>query len=429
MIFLRQKHFSYANSNHRARNSNRGQSRVLNRYPTLASSSSSSSRPAALNPNLIRLASSAYAPTTNINNTNSAINVNSTQTSTNNSNINSNQNINYTRSVKINERLASIGGLFGVLSIVITGALLYAIFTANNEDKLYYIIAVLINVSLLVILMISAILFDRFYLKKLSNSNTSNLQTTITANNNSSIRPSSNTDEENNLASTLNLLNAPNFRLYNDVPPRYPGIIEQNETVSSNTSNNNSSTTVNNSHSPILQSSIILVNPIKTNNTSLTRKTNNTSPTSNNNNNTNNNNIYNISSQLNNDRLPSAIMPNRSSMNHHSSYIPSTFNVYLDPNSNSQYKNELIVDDKNLKTIASNLNANTTVNSAKNVNIHPPPPNYFDLYPLKENDTLKEKNILNQNVHTVPSNHMNNNGEQAILPSTSTTNRSSNIDD
>lgn len=423
MIFLRQKHFSYANSNHRSRNLNRGQSRVLNRYPA----SSGSNRSTGLHPNLIRLTSSSNntpSASTNVNNANSS------QTSTNNPNINSTQNLNYIRSVTINERLASIGGLFGVLSIVITGALLYAIFTANNEDKLYYIIAVLINVSLLVILMISAILFDRFYLKKLSNSNTSNMPTSsVSTNNEISVRPSSNNDEENNLNSTYNLINTPNFRLYNDVPPRYPGIIEQNETISSNTtSNNNSSSDVNNSTSPILQSSIILVNPIKTNTNTSTRKSNTVNATSNNVRN-NSNNIYDISSQLNNDRSPSTVLSNRSSMNHHSSYIPSTFNVYLDPNSNSQFKNELIVDDKNLKTITSNLNTNSTTNLAK-TNTHPPPPNYFDLYPIKENDTQL---ILNHNIvlNTLSSNNdTNNSGHNGHdqLPSTSTPNRSSRVD-
>ncbi len=42
---------------------------------------------------------------------------------------------NATRAITINERLASIGGLFGAFSIIVTGALLYAIFTAKPEDK------------------------------------------------------------------------------------------------------------------------------------------------------------------------------------------------------------------------------------------------------------------------------------------------------
>lgn len=68
--------------------------------------------------------------------------------------------------MSMNEKLASIGGLFGLLSLVITGILLYAIFTSKSQDKWWYVVAVLVNVSLLVLLMICAILFDRFYLKK-----------------------------------------------------------------------------------------------------------------------------------------------------------------------------------------------------------------------------------------------------------------------
>ena len=43
--------------------------------------------------------------------------------------------VDFVRSITINERLASIGGLFGAISIIITGGLLYAIFTSNSEDK------------------------------------------------------------------------------------------------------------------------------------------------------------------------------------------------------------------------------------------------------------------------------------------------------
>jgi hypothetical protein len=69
-------------------------------------------------------------------------------------------------SSSLNEKLASIGGLFGLVSIIVTAVLLYAIFTSESQDKWFYIVAVLVNVSLLVLLMIGAILFDRFYLKK-----------------------------------------------------------------------------------------------------------------------------------------------------------------------------------------------------------------------------------------------------------------------
>lgn len=62
--------------------------------------------------------------------------------------------------------IASIGGLFGALSIIITGFLLYGVFTAKQEDKWYYITAVLLNIGLLLLLMIGAIIFDKIYLKK-----------------------------------------------------------------------------------------------------------------------------------------------------------------------------------------------------------------------------------------------------------------------
>jgi hypothetical protein len=79
--------------------------------------------------------------------------------------------INTTRTINsnINERLTSIGGFFGAISIIITGGLLYAIFTTNsNQAQWHYIVAVLVNVSLLILLMIMAILFDRLYLKRLT---------------------------------------------------------------------------------------------------------------------------------------------------------------------------------------------------------------------------------------------------------------------
>ena len=78
--------------------------------------------------------------------------------------------------VSLNEKLASIGGLFGAISIIITGALLYAIFTAKSEDKWYYVTAVLINISLLLLLMIGAIFFDKYYFKKWANTRTTRQQ-------------------------------------------------------------------------------------------------------------------------------------------------------------------------------------------------------------------------------------------------------------
>ena len=86
-------------------------------------------------------------------------------------------NIDYT----LNERLANIGCLFGAVSIIITTCLLYLIFTTtSNNEKWYYIVAALINVSLLVFLMILAILFDRFYLRR----NIRVINTNLNSNNN-----------------------------------------------------------------------------------------------------------------------------------------------------------------------------------------------------------------------------------------------------
>jgi hypothetical protein len=118
---------------------------------------------------------------------------------------------NSNRNLNINDRLASIGGLFGAISIIITGALLYAIFTAKSEDKWYYITAVLINVALLLLLMIGAILFDRYYLKKCAIIQTLRQQTPTISNDRTAIveRTSSNS------------LNFPSITI--DIPPQYPG--------------------------------------------------------------------------------------------------------------------------------------------------------------------------------------------------------------
>jgi hypothetical protein len=110
------------------------------------------------------------------------------------------------RTISINERLASIGGLFGAFSILLTGALLYAIFTAKQEDKWYYAIAVMINISLLVLLMVSAIVFDRYYLKS------SNRRTLETINNGRTI----NTQPILYPFSSTSMNNS-------DMPPMYPG--------------------------------------------------------------------------------------------------------------------------------------------------------------------------------------------------------------
>lgn len=117
--------------------------------------------------------------------------------------------------VSINENLASIGGLFGAISIIITGFLLYAIFTAKSEDKWYYITAVLINVALLLMLMIGAIIFDKIYLKKWINiaRPSEQRQNTSTISNDPEIFDRTTTNAESQ--------NSPSVMI--DVPPDYPG--------------------------------------------------------------------------------------------------------------------------------------------------------------------------------------------------------------
>ena len=151
------------------------------------------------------------------------------------------------RSKTLNERLASIGGLLGALSIITTAALLYAIFTAKSQDKWYYIIAVLVNISILVVLMLAAILFDRLYIKKytsrrqLSTYNQSNRILNVNPNlyNNISTHPGlmSNLNSllrtDNNNNSSLDYIN---IRSFNDVPPEYPGYLEANNHTLSNSS-------------------------------------------------------------------------------------------------------------------------------------------------------------------------------------------------
>lgn len=104
----------------------------------------------------------------------------------------------------LNQRLTSIGGLFATLSIIITGALLYAIFTAKSQDKWYYISAVLINISLLFVLMIGAILFDKYYLKKYPNNASSIVTSSPVSSSSSSSSSSSNANRIQNVSSALN---------------------------------------------------------------------------------------------------------------------------------------------------------------------------------------------------------------------------------
>lgn len=124
------------------------------------------------------------------------------------------------RRISLNERLASIGGLFGALSIIITGALLYAIFTARTEDKWYYISAVLVNVSLLIVLMTSAIIFDRYYLNKwATTSSASHSMPSASVLGNSTYHGTS-------VASNVEMSSFTNY-YPNDGPPQYPGYFPQ----------------------------------------------------------------------------------------------------------------------------------------------------------------------------------------------------------
>jgi hypothetical protein len=219
--------------------------------------------------------------------------------------------------------LASIGGLFGALSIIITGALLYAIFTARTEDKWYYIIAVLINVSLLIVLMIGAIIFDKVYLKKFSNntrrlhqsspsrhtSRTIHVNPTLCQNN--YVNHHSIINELNNRSNSNDFFNSQNL---NDVPPSY-----------------DTSTSTN------------IVKPNKFNNR----------------------NINTISNQISNE--------NESRVD---ALIPSS--IYVTVTNLNQIKRDNcdLELDQNGKFL--------------------PPPNYFDLYPLKENDrsVILEHNLI-----------------------------------
>lgn len=254
----------------------------------------------------------------------------------------------------INERLASIGGLFGALSIIITGGLLYAIFTAKSEDKWYYITAVLINVFLLILLMIGAIIFDRYYLKKWaslrahhhhhqqsqqqhrSNSNSNiitsrNGQTTV-HNTESSVHFSQHNNEFLNNIDSFNT-----SAIMNDIPPQYPGY-----------------------YPPITpQSTIISING---------------------NNNNSNNNVDSINTVATN-----AQVYTNNLLNDNSQYVNGT-------NQSNNMSTSIILiaaqDDMPIQLI--------TNNSENKFNLqHQLPPNYYDLYPHHTNNITKTANINN----------------------------------
>jgi hypothetical protein len=171
----------------------------------------------------------------------------------------SNNSIDYARSSSINEKLASIGGVFGIISIIVTAVLLYAIFTSQSEDKWFYIIAVLINISLLVLLMIGAILFDRFYLKKyaLNESQQANLTRPSVCENREQSRPRLQRNQRIARVSQTRTANTSPSHFtsngdvsvtnnQNDLPPVYPGpLSDTNSKSTAGVSNLNSRQTSN----------------------------------------------------------------------------------------------------------------------------------------------------------------------------------------
>lgn len=108
----------------------------------------------------------------------------------------------------------------GAVNIIITGALLYSIFTAKPEDKWWYISGVILNISFLIILMIGAILFDRFYLKRFTNPSLT-------------VSPPSNSRIVNTNPTLLTYpTDSRQFPLnHSDVPPQYPGYLNESNPI------------------------------------------------------------------------------------------------------------------------------------------------------------------------------------------------------
>ena len=212
MIFMQQKHFNNnprIYNNHRSRNTST-QNRTRSN-PTTRSINN--------NEQLIL----------NINNNN------------NNTITNENESVRF----RLYKRLTTIGGFFGTLSLISTGAFLYAIITAKSQEKWYYYSAVLIYTGLLILLIIGAFLLDRYFLKKFpqaseSNStiNTSNVNHRLIGNStnriinvNSVLYPTSLqstllvTESENSIDYLNNSNNNNNNnninRSRNDIPPQY----------------------------------------------------------------------------------------------------------------------------------------------------------------------------------------------------------------
>jgi hypothetical protein len=258
MIFMQQKHFNNnprIYNNHRSRNtSNQNRTRS---NPTTRSINN--------NEQLIL----------NINNNNNTIS-------------NENESVRF----RLYKRLTTIGGFFGTLSLISTGAFLYAIITAKSQEKWYYYSAVLIYTGLLILLIIGAFLLDRYFLKKFpqaleSNStiNTSNLNHRLIGNSanriinvNSVLYPTSlqstllATESENSFDYLNNSNNNNNInRSRNDIPPQYLDITNNfifkkknsiNRSRSSPTgASSNSDTIINNNNQIKLDSSASFIQP------------------------------------------------------------------------------------------------------------------------------------------------------------------------
>ena len=222
MIFMQQKHFNTPRiyNNHRT-----NRSQQVNHSSVRSQNRQQSQRTTIQQP----VISQPIAPSDQVVIINDTLNVNSLSPT-------------QRTQFKLNERLTSIGGLFGAMSIIITGALLYAIFTAKSQDKWYYITAVLINISLLLMLMVGAIVFDRYYLKKYPNPITlpstsltddsrhlmmSNDSSNRTINVNASLYPANSFyTQQNSLIMNADSASSidQSFRFRNDIPPQYPDL-------------------------------------------------------------------------------------------------------------------------------------------------------------------------------------------------------------
>ncbi len=258
MIFMQQKHF---NTNPRIYNNHR-------------SRNTSNQNRARSNPT-----------TRSINNEQLILNI----TNNNNNTItNENESVRF----RLYKRLTTIGGFFGTLSLISTGAFLYAIITAKSQEKWYYYSAVLIYTGLLILLIICAFLLDRYFLKKFpqaleSNStvNPGNVNHRLIGNStnriinvNSVLYPTSlqstllATESENSIDYLNNSNNNNINRSRNDIPPQYLDIANNfifkkknsiNRSRSSPTgASNNSDTIISNNNNQIkLDSSASFIQP------------------------------------------------------------------------------------------------------------------------------------------------------------------------